>query len=132
MKKVACSLAVLLMLITTICHSAHADGVSIQSSQMFRSVSVQGNSTGTVTFSALLNMQCTSIEISSCTLHLYEDSKWSYVTTLGVPEGKSNVLRYGASVDYSASLTHGNTYRVVVTFTADGESVTKTSNSFSY
>lgn len=132
MKKVLPLIAFLLIATFATQCLAFAEDAMLLSSIMFRSVSVQGSSTGTVTFSAMLNQQCSEVKISSCILQYYNNSEWSYASTLNVPASKTNTFRYGASMDYSSFLSHGTTYRVVVVFNADGESVTTTSNSFSY
>ncbi len=58
--------------------------------------------------------------------------KWVFDASLTTPPSSSNTTSYYESKDYSSDMTSGVTYRIVATFEADGESVTKTSNSFTY
>lgn len=109
---------------------AYAEAMPL-SSDSFVSASVSVSTSGTANFSATVRHSCT-ISVSSCTLQKMEDGKWVYAATLATPPIKERAMRYSAKKDYSASMTKGVTYRIIATFKADGDSVTKTSNSFTY
>ena len=125
---------VLVSLLTSMCLvSCYAMAcISPASSNVFKSASINAASTGTVTFSAEAKKLCNSINIAGCSLDRLDDGKWVFVASLSVPVSKANTLRYSASMNYSSSLVHGNTYRFRATFSADGETLTRISASIAY
>ena len=131
MKKVFVYL-ITLMLLTAVMpqQPACADAMPL-SSDSFTSASVSVSAAGTARFSAALRYSC-NISVSSCTLQKQVNGRWVFAASLTPPPSKSNSIRYSAQKDYSSSMTAGVTYRIVATFTADGESVTCTSNAITY
>jgi len=114
-------------------NQAYADiNITPLSSVNFVRATVIASETGNVSFSATLRKQCSTVSVSSCTLQKQEDGHWVFAASLGTPPSKSNTFKYTADKDYSSDMTPGITYRIVATFEADGESVTKTSSSFTY
>ena len=109
---------------------AYAEAMPL-SSDSFVSASVSVSTSGTASFSATVRRPCT-ISVSSCTLHKMQGGRWVYAAPLAVPPSKEGAMTYSAQKDYSASMVKGVTYRIVATFKADEDSVTKTSNSFTY
>lgn len=101
------------------------------SSDSFVSASVSLSTSGTASFSATVRRPCT-ISVSKCTLQKKENGKWVYAASLVTPPNEENSIMYSANKDYSTNMTKGVTYRIVATFNADGDTVTKTSNSFTY
>lgn len=101
------------------------------SSDTFTLTSVSISTSGTASFSATARHLCT-ISVSSCTLQKQVNGRWVFAASLTPPPSKSNTVKYSAKKDYSSAMTAGTTYRIVATFTADGESVTATSGSIVY
>lgn len=131
MKKIlVCIIA--LMLFTTMLakHPAWAEAMPL-SSNSFVSTSVSVSASGTASFSAIARHLCT-ISVSSCTLQKQVNGRWVFAASLTPPPSKSNAIKYSTQKDYSSDMTSGITYRIVATFTADGESVTTTSGSITY
>lgn len=121
-----------LMLLTAVLpkQPACAEAVPL-SSDSFTSASVRVSASGTASFSATMRYPC-NISVSSCILQKQVNGRWVFAASLTPPPSKSNAIKYSAKKDYSADMTSGITYRIVATFTADGESVTATSNSVTY
>lgn len=111
--------------------SANAEGI-LRSSVHFNKTSVGFNASGSATFVAVLTMKCSNVGISSCTLQQQNGSRWVFASNLDTPAGATDTAWYSAEMDYSSSMKSGNTYRLSVTFTADGESITMTSASVTY
>lgn len=128
------SLVVLVMalIICLAVTNGYADTVLPFSSNVFKSADISVSSTGTVTFSVEAKKICESISVTSCSLDRSEQGKWIFVASLSAPPAKSNAFRYSAVKDYSSSLQHGNTYRFRVTFSAGGETLTRTSSAMNY
>lgn len=131
MKKVFVYL-ITLMLLTAVMpqQPACAEAMPL-SSDCFTSTSVSVSASGTASFSAALRYSC-NISVSSCTLQKQVNGRWVFAESLTPPPGKSNSRRYSAQKDYASNMTSGVTYRIIATFTADGESVTATSGSITY
>ena len=70
------------------------------------------------------------ISITSVWLEQQIDGSWEYVKVLSAPSYvATNMMDYGAEVDYSASITGNGTFRVGFTVDADGYSISRYSNS---
>lgn len=130
MRKLICLVMVLVTALTAVVWTASAE-ISPLSSEVFHRASVSCSS-GTATFSARVNIQCSSISVTSCTLQKFENGSWVFAATLATPESKSNTYTYFTTKDYSSSMSTGVTYRIKATFEAGGDSVTTTSKSFTY
>lgn len=84
-----------------------------------------------VVFTALTHEMADSVSVTSVRLEQKVNGKWSYVTTLACPTSQTACLRYSQTKYYTSEISTG-TYRVVVTFCADGHSITRTSNERTY
>lgn len=102
------------------------------STDKIRSATVIFSRSGLATFTADLRETCASAKIASCTLEKKDGNKWVFARSLPVPDAKTNVTRYTATVDYSSYLSSDTSYRLVVVFEADGEQVSKTSTAITY
>ena len=88
----------------------------------------------TVNFIAYTNLVCDTISITSCKLYAQNAAgNWVFKTALPVP---SHVVRndflYSTTMDYSAYISNGSTYRIYTIWNADGHSYGRYSNSMSY
>lgn len=126
-----CIMVVILFSVAMLHIGAYADIMPMSSVTFSRAV-VSASETGGVTFSATLNKKCSTVSVSSCTLQKQEEGRWVFAASLETPPSKSNISKYTAHKDYSSNMTTGVNYRIVATFNADGETMTKTSNSFTY
>ncbi len=101
------------------------------SSDIFLHADVNLQTTGLVTFVAKTH-QRTTIKVDSCILQKMEGGNWVFDQSLTCPTCLPNAVRYSMSMDYSAKLTSGTTYRIVAVFAADGETRTATSDEITY
>jgi len=123
-------IALMLLTVVPLEQPACAEAMPL-SSDSFVSASISLSTSGIASFSATVRRPCT-ISVSRCTLQKKENGRWVYAASLTPPPNEENSMTYSADKDYSTNMTKGVTYRIVTTFKADGESVTKTSNSFTY
>lgn len=87
-----------------------------------------------VNFIAHTNMTCDTISIISCTLYTQNAAgNWVYKSSLPVPSAVVyNSFVYSTTMDYSAYMPNGGTYRIYTVWNADGHSYSNYSNSMSY
>lgn len=123
--------ALTIVTVTLFCVVAIAEALPLSSTH-FNSVTILFYASGSATFSASLKKKCSSVGVSSCTLEKKDGNNWTFESMLPTPNSKTDTSFYAASQDYSAHLTSGVTYRLVVVYEADGEQVTKTSSSITY
>ena len=126
MKKRMCYL-VTCMLILVFSAVAVADAVAPCADEVFRDASIILTSSGRITYTASTRSVYNTISVSNCYLEQYVDNVWQFVCTLPSPASMSNTktyLAYTNSADYFST----GTYRVVATFSADGYTITRTSN----
>ncbi len=100
-------------------------------SEIYQNANAELLSTGKATFKAAIQYRAT-INVSSCILQKKVGNTWVFDQSLSCPPSMSNTLRYSKTMDYSAKLTIGTTYRIVAVFDADGETKTVTSNEMAY
>ena len=101
-------------------------------SYVFASADVSLNSNKSGVFNAT-TIYATSVSVTSCTLQRKDGSKWIDVGSLTPPSHtSSNSYSFSAIANYSSSLINGNTYRITAVFSADGETVTRTSSQRTY
>lgn len=131
MKKVFVYLITLMLLTAVLPQQPACAEAMPLSSDCFTSTSVRISASGTASFSASMRYSC-DISVSSCTLQKQVNGRWVFAASLTPPPSKSNSIRYSAQKDYASNMTSGVTYRIIATFTADGESVTATSGSITY
>ena len=76
---------------------------------------------------------CNKIYVSGVTLQKQSGSSWVHVKSLPCPSTTAtNACTFGTSMDYSSHCTKGTTYRVVITFNADGVTASATSGGATY
>lgn len=132
MKKIlSLTLTLVLLAISLAQIQASAEIIPL-TSENFRDAKIYLYSSGQTMFTATLRVQCATISVTNCTLQKLENGKWVYAASLTPPPSKTNAMVYSAVKDYSASMAHGTTYRIVATFQADGDTITKTSNAITY
>lgn len=87
-----------------------------------------------VEFDAQTINSCRTISITSCTLYTQNAAgNWVYKTSLPVPSAVVyNSFVYSTTMDYSAYMPNGGTYRIYTVWNADGHSYGGHSNSMSY
>lgn len=132
MKKVMISYMILITVaLCLLVRTARAEAMPL-SSAVFIRTAVGCTTTGSVRFTAQVSVSCDSISVTSCTLERKVGGDWVFSKYLNPPESKSNTYSYWVTKNYSSELTRGNTYRIIAVFEANGESVTKISNTFTY
>ncbi len=105
--------------------------VSPYSNSAFGKKNLTVTTSGVVTFTATLKHKG-DIGVAACSVDRWNGEKWCFVKSLSVPDGKTGILKYSASKDYSNSLTKGNTYRFRATYVSNGEKVSVVSNAITY
>ncbi len=105
--------------------------VSTCSNSVFRKANLTAATSGTVTFTAVLKNKG-DISVTACSVERWDGTKWCFVKSLSVPDGKTGVRKYSASKDYASSLTKGNTYRFRATYTSGKEKASAISNAITY
>lgn len=80
-----------------------------------------------VVFTALTYDVAESVSITSVQLEQEVNGNWTYIADLECPPAQTSCFRYSQTKYYTSEISTG-TYRVVVTFCADGHSITRTSN----
>lgn len=100
---------------------------------VFSNASTSLSSTKNAVFSAYTVNVMNSIKVTRVRLYRKNaDNSWSYVRDLPAPTDEAtNDQYFGASKDYSAYIGAG-TYRLYTTFTADGHSMSRYSNTRTY
>lgn len=119
----------IVMLMTISC--AYADEVMPRADLVFESATAALCSGKFVVFTALTYDIADSVSVTSVQLEQKVDGNWEYVTDLACPSEQTSCFRYSQTVYYTSEISTG-TYRVVVTFCADGHSITRTSNERTY
>lgn len=128
MKQIAVLCIALLIVLIPVVVSA----VKPFASYVFASADVSLNSNKSGIFNAT-TIYATSVSVTSCTLERKDGSKWVDVGSLTPPSHtSSNSYSFSAIANYSSSLINGNTYRITAVFSADGETVTRTSSQRTY
>ncbi|MEA5015410.1 MAG: hypothetical protein VB099_12705 [Candidatus Limiplasma sp.] len=76
---------------------------------------------------------CDKICVSGVTLQKQSGSSWAHVKSLPCPStSATNASSFGASMDYSSHCTKGTTYRIIITYNADGVTASATSGASTY
>ena len=108
-----------------------ADEIAPRADLVFQNANATLCSGKYIVFSALTYDEADSISVTSVRLEQKVNGSWSYVTNLACPSSQSSCIRYNQTKYYTSEISTG-TYRVVVTFCADGHSITRTSNERTY
>lgn len=119
----------IVMMLTVSC--SFADEVMPRADLVFQSAYATLCSGKYVVFSAFTYDMADSISVTSVQLEQKINENWSYVTDLTCPSEQTACYRYSQTEYYTSEISTG-TYRVVVTFCADGHSITRTSNERTY
>lgn len=116
---------VIQLLLTMSC--AFADEITPCADLVFQNATAALCSGRYVVFTALTHEVSESVSVTSVLLEQKVNGSWSYVTNLACPDSQTSCLRYSQTKYYTSEISTG-TYRVVVTFCADGHSITRTLN----
>lgn len=123
---------VLLLLVVLIFSWVSIALAGTYSDEVFESVVVSLSSTKTATFTADTYLRQNSIKVIVVRLYRQYGNSWTFTGYLPVPTNEAtNALYYGAIMDYSSYIGTG-TYRILATFTADGHSISRYSNTITY
>lgn len=119
----------ILLLMTTTC--SLADEITPRADLVFQNATATLCSGKYVVFSALTYDVADLVSVTSVQLERKVNGNWSYVADLACPPDQTSCFRYSQTKYYTSEISSG-TYRVVVTFCADGHSITRTSNVRTY
>lgn len=125
--------SVLVLVVAIICLSV---SISSANEPITCADSVFGSATAFLSTNKLVVFDCVAydvydrIAITNVWLEQQIDGEWEYVKSLTPPSYvATNMMSYGAEVDYSASITGTGTFRVGFTVDADGYAISRYSNS---
>lgn len=113
------------LLLTISC--AYADEITPHADLIFQDATANLCSGKFVVFTALVYDVADVVSVTSVRLEKEVGGEWTYVTNLTCPPSQTSCFRYSQTEYYTSAISTG-TYRVVVTFCADGHSITRTSN----
>lgn len=130
MKKFACILLVVIQMVCIAC-SAFAQEVVPCADEVFADASINLTSSKAASYSAMTYYTCGRIEITSSYLQKKIDGEWVTIASFSVEGAGVNTYACTLRADCSSLIASG-TYRVVGTFSADGHSITRTSNERTY
>ena len=120
---------VLFIVLTSLIHIALAGS---NSDEVFDSASVFLSSTKTASFNAETTEFHNSIMVTQVCLYKKIGNTWIFQRYLPAPTTEAtNLDVFTASMDYSSYIGTG-TYRIHATFTADGHSISRYSNTITY
>ncbi len=133
MNKKLISLFVVIVMVSVNLVFAVSANAALQASPVFatKSAGLSASKSGSMT--ATTSVVCKKIYVSAVRLQRKSGTSWIDVGSLPCPTTTSvNDDSFVATKSYSSYCTSGNTYRIIVTFNADGYAATATSNSASY
>ncbi len=122
----------LLCVITVLSSSAIAESITPYSDSVFASWYAILTETKVGDFGASAYKFYDEIKISKCVLEQKVNGKWVNKGELPKPSSMTNTCCYAGAYDYARYLSDGCTYRVQVTFWADGYEMTRYSPETSY
>ena len=123
---------VLFMVLSLVIVPVAVAAIEPLASDIFASADVSLNSNKRAIFNATTNYS-SSVSVISCTLQKKDGTKWVNAGSLTPPSHtSSNSYSFSAIANCSSSLINGNTYRIIAVFSADGETVTRTSSQRTY
>ncbi len=129
-KRILISAALLFVLVILTFSVAYAN---LQASAVFVSKTVSLSTSMRSSISCSTSVDCKKIYVSAVKLEKKIGTDWVSTTSLPCPSTTAvNTDIFGAGMDYSSYCTKGNTYRIVVTFNADGTTASATSGSNTY
>ena len=126
MKGKYCVSVLTLLMVMVVVATASAE---ILADYVFNSATVSLNTSKSAVFSAETINEAESIKVTGVKLYKMVGGTWQFIQNLPAPSDEStNDIYFSASYDYSSYIGTGN-YRLKVTFTADGHSISRYSNS---
>lgn len=111
---------------------SQAEELTPYSDSVFVSWSAMLYEDKTAGFSASAHAEYNEIKISKCILEQKVNGRWINKGHLTKPAPMKNTFFYEGACDYSAVLFEGCTYRMEVTFWADGHEMTRYSPERTY
>lgn len=123
--KLISAIMIFLLLMTFSC--SFAEEITPRADLVFQNASATLCSGKFVVFTALTYDIADSVSVTSVQLEKKVNGNWSYVTDLACPSEQTSCFRYSQTEYYTSDISTG-TYRVIVTFCADGHTITRTSN----
>lgn len=126
MKKCMCYLLVLIQMVC-LTGSAFAQEVVPCADEVFSDAYINLASGKAASYTAVTYHTCTEIKVISSYVEQRINGEWVTIASISVPGCGANTFAYTWRVDCSGVISSG-TYRVVATFSADGHTVTRTSN----
>lgn len=131
--KSLCLLVAALLLCAYIPLTAFATDFVPMASPVFVAKTVGLSSEMKAVMTCTTSVICNKIYVSGVTLQKQSGSSWVYDKSLPCPStSATNASSFGASMNYSSYCTKGTTYRIVVTYNADGVTASATSGSATY
>lgn len=125
-------LLVLIMCVFNLTTTASASSIAPFKNTIFGSYSVYLPSTMIAEFQVTTRKVVPSISISA-TMQVKKNGVWSNYSTGVYPSfSESNQIGWDTTGDYSSACAKGYTYRLVVTYSSSGTSVSYTSNERAY
>ena len=124
MKKIKL-VCLLLCIVTLLSSTALADSIVPYSDEVFASWSVVLTTTKVAYFSASAYKTYDEIKVSKCVLEQKLDGMWVDKGEVPVPASMKNTTFYSGVYDYVRFIATGYTYRLKVTFWADGYEMTR-------
>lgn len=121
-----------LCVLTVLSSTAIAEGITPYSDNVFISWSAILTDTKVGDFSAVTYDNYNEIKVSKCVLEQKVNGRWVNKGELPKPSGMKNTFVFSGACDYASYLSDGCTYRLKVTFWADGYEMTRTSSEKSY
>jgi len=125
-------LIIVIILVVSLSCFTIAAIASIRADEVFDSITTTLTTSKTASFSAVTFDDCNSIGITRVRLYKLVSNAWVYQGDLPIP---TNPIvqpdSYYASIDYSSYIGTG-TYRIYTTFSADGHTASRYSNTRTY
>jgi len=125
---VSAFVAILVLLTATY---SYAEGLTPRADLVFQDANAILCSGKYVVFTASTYDVADSISVTSVRLEKKVNGEWSTDRDLPCPSAQNDCIQYTSTVYYTSAISTG-TYRIVVTFCADGHSITRTSNERTY
>ncbi len=122
----------LLCVVTVLSSTAIAEGITPYSDNVFATWSAVLTDTKVGDFSATTYKIYDEIKVSKCVLEQKVNGRWISKGDLPTPASMKNTVCYAGAYDYARYLSDGCTYRLQVTFWADGYEMTRYSSEKSY
>ena len=124
-------LIIVIMIICIVCTLASV--ALAREDEFFQSAVGTLVSSKMVTFSFVTMQDVAYIRVNSCSLQKRVGNSWSYVCSLPTPtEVYTNCSLYSADIDYSSYITQSGTYRIRFVPNADGHTIVRYTNAYTF